>query len=718
MKLKFSSQFFYRMILFVAAVVCIYLCLPSSDNSRYIYAVNRPWSYSLLTAPFDIPVHLDSIRAEYVRDSIETNFEPVYKRDVAAEKQALAAYANRLNSTDGLNLTPLERNNLLTQIRAIYDAGIVDGDTYERIRRGELPAVRMIHDNVAISIPTRRYNSARSGYSHLDSVLNDRRYHEAISATGLSELLEPNIKLDSVENLRLRNELLQRAMAPIGVIQQGERIIDKGDIVTPQLYTVLRTYERLLHDRGAKSVVSDQYYPTVGRILYLVILFSALFSFLYFFRPEYYADSKKLLFIIICVTGFSVFAILMADAFTSGLYLSPFTMVPIVVLIFLDSRTAFFCHIITVLVCALVAVFQMEFIFMQFAAGVAAIESIKELSKRSQLLRAAIIVFAAYCLAFVAVEVMQTGDLERISPRMFGYFGVNAVLICFAYLLVYIVEKSFGFTSRVTLVELSDINHPLLRELSEECPGTFQHSMAVSNLASAAANRIGANVQLVRAGALYHDIGKISNPAFFTENQHGVNPHDALSPMQSARVVIGHVTDGLQRAEKAELPAVIRDFIAEHHGRGKARYFYTTYCNEHPDEKVDPAPFTYPGPNPRSRETSILMMSDAVEAASRSLRDYSPESIRGLVNRIIDSQIAEGLHNDSPLSFRDVQEIKEVFVSRLRTIYHSRVQYPTMTTQAARTQASADSSSGASAHVSSVTSSAESTDAPAADNKS
>ena len=234
----------------------------------------------------------------------------------------------------------------------------------------------------------------------------------------------------------------------------------------------------------------------------------------------------------------------------------------------------------------------------------------------------------------------------------------------------------FGFTSVVSLVELSDINNPTLRELSEECPGTFQHSMAVSNLAAEAARAIDADVQLVRAGALYHDIGKINNPAFFTENQHGVNPHDALDPVQSARVVIGHVTDGVKRADKAKLPGVIKAFITEHHGKGKARYFYNTYCQAHPDEDVDPAPFTYPGPNPQSRETSVLMMADSVEAASRSLKEYTPEAITALVNKIIDTQIAEGLHNDSPLSFRDVQTIKQSFINRLRTIYHSRVAYP------------------------------------------
>ena len=309
-------------------------------------------------------------------------------------------------------------------------------------------------------------------------------------------------------------------------------------------------------------------------------------------------------------------------------------------------------------------------------AGTAVIFSLKELSRRSELLRSAAIAFLAYVVSYVGFELMTTGSLSSLSWRLIGYFGINTVLISFAYILIFIVEKLFGMVSVVTLVELSDINNKILRELSQECPGTFQHSMAVSNLATEAAHRIGANVQLVRAGALYHDIGKIDNPAFFTENQHGVNPHDTLNPMQSAGIIIRHVADGLKKAEKAKLPSVIRDFISQHHGRGKAKYFFTMYCRQNPDGEADAEAFTYPGPNPQTREASLLMMADTVEAASRSMPDHSQDAIRALVNRLIDTQVAEGLHNDSPLSFRDIRDIKECFISRLRSMYHARVSYP------------------------------------------
>lgn len=670
-----SRQLSLRILLFIAVVSVTVYFLPRSAENHYTFEEGRPWSYALLTAPFDIPIHLDSLSAAKVKDSIDTHFEPVFTRDLTAEKTIISDYTTRLNATKDLDITPAQRNQIIKEIRKVYENGIVDRDTYAKISSGKLPTVRFIHDNVAISIPTANYLSAFRAYEHLDSVLKDPNVRQAISATKLSQVLHPNILVDTVTSRRLLNESYQKAMAPVGVIQQGERIIDKGDIVTSRLATVLHTYEKIANERG-NSAISQHYYPIAGQTLYMLILYGMLFAYLYIFRRDYFEDDRTVVFIVTLIGLFTLFAFAMQAGFSTGFYITPFTIVPILVLIFLDSRTAYFCHVILVLICSIVASFALEFIFMQFIAGVVAIDSLKDLSRRSQLIRTAALIFLAYTLSYVAIEVMQAGSLARTEGRIFGCFAINAILISFSYVLMFLLERVYGFTSRVTLVELSDINNPLLRELSEECPGTFNHSMAVSNLASAAASRIGANVQLVRTGALYHDIGKIKNPAFYTENQHGVNPHDALDPIQSARIVTGHVNEGLALAEKAKLPKVIRNFISEHHGAGKARYFYTTYCNAHPDEEVDPANFTYPGPNPQSKETSLLMMADSVEAASRSMTNHSPEAISALVNKIIDSQIAEGLHNESPISFRDVSTIKEVFAQRLRTMYHSRISYP------------------------------------------
>ena len=366
-------------------------------------------------------------------------------------------------------------------------------------------------------------------------------------------------------------------------------------------------------------------------------------------------------------------------SFHNSVYFIPLAIVPILIVTFFDSRTAFYVAIIQTLICSLAVDDGLEFILLHLPVAAIAINSLQELSKRSQLIRSALLVFVGYCLIAVALCALSEGSVMTIDPKVFFYFAINAIFLSFAYVLIFVLERLFGFTSKVTLVELSDVNNPLLRELSEKCPGTFQHSMQLSNLVSEAAHEIGANTQLARAGALYHDIGKMENPAFFTENQHDVNPHELITPEQSAKIVIRHVADGLRIADKQTLPSVIKAFISEHHGKNVAKYFYTTACNRNNGEPVDPTPYTYPGPNPRSKETSILMMADATEAASRSLKEHTPEAITDLVNRIIDGQIQQGLMKDSPLSFRDVESIKRVFISRLKTIYHTRVEYPELT---------------------------------------
>lgn len=491
----------------------------------------------------------------------------------------------------------------------------------------------------------------------------------------LASVLQPNIVADTASTTKLMNEAFQRVLIPTGVVQQGERIIDKGDVVTLQQATVLDTYKAMMADRAPKRK-SNQWFILLGKVIYVIIALICLYSYLFYFRRDYYDDWKVMSFLMLMVTGFALLCYALQGAIVDGIYLVPMVIVPLLVLIFLDSRTAIYCNFITIMLATLVASIPLEFIVMQLAAGFLGVATTHELTRRSQLIRTAVLTFLIYALVVISVSLMDTGALERATLRTLLFLGINAVFISFGYVFMFIIEKVFGFTSRVTLVELSDINNPLLRRLSEECPGTFQHSMAVSNLASAAAASIGANVQLVRTGALYHDIGKIKNPAFFTENQSGINPHDALDPVQSARIITGHIRQGLSMAEKAKLPKSIRDFISQHHGRGVARYFYNTFCNQHPGQEVDAEPFTYPGPNPQSREASVVMMADSVEAASRSLTDHSPEAIRALVDRIIDAQIKDGLHNESDLSFRDVEKIKETFVRRLANIYHSRIAYP------------------------------------------
>ena len=660
-----------RVLLAVGAIALISYFLPKENKIDYNYALGRPWNYSLLTAPFDIPINLDSASAARQRDSINRTFVAIYKHDTSVDRKAILELQQALQGT---SLSGQKRNHLIESVRRIYVDGIVDNATYDRIAAGALPEVRFVVNNVAEPTSTAKMRSVRSAYAMLDSIFPDADTQAAIDRVRITRYLIPNVICDTAESKRMIDQLYQKALAPIGVMQKGERIIDRGDVVTPQTFELLKTYERLAEDRLVKR--EDFRYTIFGQIAIITLLIVAFYLFLRYFRWRIFNDNRKMLFLMSFLTLFTIASYGVIAALGSGLYVMPFAVVAVIFTTFFDSRTALFAHIIEVMLCSLVVPYPLEFIMLQFFAGVTAIITVQELSKRSQLVQCAIYIFLIYSLVYVALHVISDGDFSKVSRYVIGCFGINVVLFSFSYVLIFLIEKMFGFTSTVTLVELTDINNPILRELSEKCPGTFQHSMQVSSLAAEAAHAIGANSQLLRAGALYHDIGKIDNPAFFTENQRGENPHKALTPDLSARIVIEHVQNGLRRAVKEKLPQIIMDFITQHHGCGKAKYFFNQAQNASPDTPIDPEPYTYPGPNPNSKETSILMMADATEAASRSLTDHSDEAISTLVSRIIDSQIADGLFKDSPISFRDVEIIKRTFTERLRTIYHTRIAYP------------------------------------------
>lgn len=666
---KVKKYLMWQAAIFVAACAIVLYFMPRDSSSKYNYEENRPWSYGILTAPFDITVYRDSATIAAMTDSIDREMVPIFRRDVSAQSKA----ENAVSRAEHLSASTRER--LRATIRRLYADGIVDPQTASLINAGKLKEVKETHNNVNIAVATETMRSQRDAYSVIDSIFRNSPDRAAIQELELSRLIQPNLTPDKKATERYRESLLQPVLAGVGVIQQGERIIDKGEIVSPQLYQILKTYEATL-DKTQHASRSKMLNTLSGHMLYVVVTYGLLYAFLFLYYPSTFVDTKRVLALMSLTVAFFLLSVLLSATFNAGIYLVPLAILPIVAMVFFDTRTAFFLLVTTTLLCAVLASFPLEFIFLELTAGAAVLFSLKELSRRSELLRSAAVAFAAYLFSYLAVELMSTGTVGSLSWRLIGYFAVNAVLISFAYILIFIFEKLFGMVSVVTLVELSDINNPLLRALSTECPGTFQHSMSVSNLASEAAHRIGANVQLVRAGALYHDIGKIDNPAFFTENQHGMNPHDLLTPTQSARIIINHINDGLRRAEKAKLPRSVVDLISQHHGHGKAKYFYITEQKAHPGEDVDPKPFTYPGPNPQSKEASLLMMADSVEAASRSLTNHSDAAISALVDRIIDSQVADGLHDESPLSFRDIHIIKSLFKQRLRTMFHARVSYP------------------------------------------
>lgn len=656
----------------VVAIAVVSFFFPSEDKFRYEYEQGKPWAYSLLTAPFDMPINMDSVTARKTKDSIDAKFAPIYERDSRTEKVCVNKLYEALEKD--ATVTPRMKYAILDKVRSVYSSGIVDNKTRDGLATGKIPGIRRIVNNVAESMPTGGMLSVREAYLYLDSVFSAPEYSAALSNVKISENLVPNIIYDSIGTKKMLEQVYQKALAPIGVIQQGERIIDRGEKVTPQLYTVLQTYEHM--SREQSKAMKGDHYPIVGQVLLVAIMILSFYVYVYFFRPRTYNDLRKMFFLILFMTVFTAGALEVKDTSANAIYLIPFATVPIIISTFIDSRTAFMANVIVVLTCALALPSPLEFIVFHVIAGIVAIVSVRTLLRRSQLVQCAFYVFLAYCLIYIGMTILTNGSLVGLSKHMFMNFALNGLILSFNYVLVFVLEKLFGFITPVSLVEISDVNNPLLRELSEKCPGTFQHSLQVANLAAEVAHGIGANVQLVRAGALYHDIGKIGNPAFFTENQRGVNPHDSLTPDQSARIVIKHVTEGVARADKEKLPSVIKDFIFQHHGRGKAKFFYMKACEQAGgNENVDESLYTYPGPNPNTRETTILMMADAIEAAAKSMKEHSDDAIKALVDKIVNSQMADGLYKDSPLKFSEMEIVKKIFVDRMCMFYHTRVSY-------------------------------------------
>ena len=647
-------------------IVIVYF-YPHPEANRYNYEQGKPWNYAKLIAPFDIPIHPDSATLHAIRDSLDSHFVPIFELN----QLTIDTVVGKLPHTNKPHL----RNQLANELKKVYAAGVVDMSVKDEIASGRLPKVRILEKNILSEMPTLGFTSPRDVYLHLDSAISDTALHHYFQRSNLQAILQPNFIRNDEESRRRYEYDYLTLTADRGIILQGQTIIDKGAIISSQDFTNLRTYETMLAQLNTNQDQS-QVLMVLGQAVYVGLLLAAMMLYFHFFVPAVYNNVRAIGFMYSLITLFFLVAIGLNHFVAQGIYLAPLMIVPILVLVFFDGRTALFVTAATTLICAGITTFALEFIFLQFIAAAAVVSSLRELSRRAQLLRTSIVVAIVYFLGYVGLDLLMNGSFEGFTWRMVVFLLVNSALTSMAYILMFAIERIFGFMSVVTLVELADINNPLLMRLSSECPGTFQHSIAVSNLASDAIHAIGGNVQLVRAGALYHDIGKLNNPAFFTENQHGVNPHDVLPPERSASIIVNHVNDGLDLASKANLPEVIRTFIREHHGRGMARYFYVTYCNAHPGEEIDKTPFSYPGPNPQSRETSVMMMADAIEAASRSLKEHTREAIASLVNKIIDGQIAEGLHNESTLEFRDIDTIKQVFIKRLMTIYHSRIAYP------------------------------------------
>jgi len=557
-------------------------------------------------------------------------------------------------------------------LQGVYAAGVISSESMSRLTASGTCGVRVVNGTNAVTRDLGTIFSPRTAYEH---IMDDEHYsRDLLARLKLHKYLEANLVYDSIKTQQGKAELLSGISGSTGLVLRGERIIDRGERVNLRQKAILDSLRRESERR--KEDVDNERIILFGRFGLIAAFMSLLVIYLRMFRRELYQSPHTVYLIFSVVTIFPLLTYLLCTYKFFSVYIIPFAMLPIVLRVFTDTRTAFMSHLTMVLLASIPLHTHYQFILSQLLAGLVGIYCIKDLTERSQIFLTSLIVTVCTIVFGVMFELSEGGSLIGADRSWFRDIVISGVALLFTYPLLYLIEQAFGFTSSVTLIELNNTNSPIIRRLAKEAQGTFIHSIQVGNLAAEVAARIGAKVQLVRTGALYHDIGKLTNPGFFTENQAGYNPHDKLTEEESAEIIISHVTKGVELADKHRLPKVIKDFILTHHGASMVRYFYVQAVNKYGEENVDKAKFTYPGPNPFTREQAILMMSDAVEASSRSLKEYTTEAITELVNRIIDGQVADGAFVNCPITFRDISEAKQTFIDSLQVIYHTRISYP------------------------------------------
>ena len=663
-----------RTILTLITIAVIVALLPRSQSKLFNYEVGQVWRYPALNAQFDFPVFKTDEAVKAERDSVVRHYQPYFNYNDEIEEQQIARFReNFKNGIPGLKGAGWV-DYIAKRLQYLDALGIIDPTVETQLENKGETNVRIVVGKEAVSTSRDSILTTINAYERLfmDPRLGPNR--TLLQSCNLNEYIEANLVYDKDRNLTEEDDLLNTVTPASGLVQQGERIIDNGSVVDEYKARVLSSYEKALaeHNAGESEITST----FIGQVIIVSILVLLFTLYLALFRKDYFVKPRNITMLYVMIVIFPILTSLLMRYNKFSVYLIPFAMAPIFIRVFMDSRTAGVTHVTTILISAIAVKYQYEFIIVQLVGGLIAIYSLRELSKRSQIFLTAILVVIGEAAVYLGLQLIQVDSVTKLDSTMYYHLAISGFFLLFAYPLMLVVEKTFGFVSTVTLFELSNTNNELLRRLSQVAPGTFQHSITVGNLAAEVANKIGAKAQLVRTGALYHDIGKMTNPAFFTENQAGVNPHEKLTEKESAAIIISHVTEGLKMAEKYNLPRVISDFISTHHGEGLTMYFYVKYKNAHPDEDVDPEPFRYPGPNPFTREQAVLMMCDTVEAASRSLKEYTEENISKLVNTLIDRQVSENYFRDCPITFRDITVAKQTLIERLKSIYHTRIQYP------------------------------------------
>lgn len=680
--IRHSYPEIYKSILFLVAVLAVVYTFPKQGKFKYEFQnlKGKPWYHEDLIAPFDFAIRksheeLLAEKSELVRNArLYLRYVPeIWKAKKTTFELSLNAGWNAKNRTFSKERTKAYGDAL---IDSIYSKGIVEqADVLEN--KPPDYSVYVLYNNVAEEHDLNHFYTVKTAFEYIQRQLLNAP--AGVDEARLLPLLENAIAHNIFYDKATTDKVLKQAISDINpsrdFILKDQGIISKGEIIDAQKFQILESLKEEYEEQsnGSSSYLSILF----GQLIIVITCTGVLAVFLAFFRRDIYSDNTKITFILMLVVLQVVMARFSVNTQSFSIYILPFCILPIITRAFYDTRVALFVHIITVLMVSFMAPNRFEFAFLQLLGGMVAIFSIVNMRNRSQIFLSAVLIFLTYSIAFIGLTIIQEGGSDVITVRDFENFGISALLTLFSYPLIFIFEKTFGFTSDVSLLELSDTNRKLLRELASRAPGTFQHSLQVANLAEEAIYTIGGNALLVRTGALYHDIGKIEMPMFFIENQAGgINPHEDLSFDESAAIIISHVIKGIEIAKKHNLPEQIIDFIRTHHGTTITGFFYRSYKNAFPDEVIDESKFHYPGPIPFSKETAVLMMADSVEAASRSLKKYDAESIDTLVEKIINTQIEQNQFANADITYKDINTLKKIFKKKLMNIYHVRVEYP------------------------------------------
>lgn len=613
------------------AALSIYLAPKYSNPFKYHFEVGQPWAYGLVTAESNFAIYKTDAQLAIEQQQILRDYAPCYVLDT-------------VSLHDHLYVLPLSE--------------------MDRLRSLGCSKVSILHNRVAIQIPVANLYTPKTAYE---------KTHKNIV---------PNLQYDSITSENIRQNLLSSISLTEGMVQAGEKIIDTGEIVSEHTYQILESLRRTIEEQNISH--RQSFTSTIGVSVYIVILVALFGLYLYTYRRKLLDNLRHVLFFAILMALVISAAFLVLRHFSASyIFLIPFAWVPIIARVFYDSRTAIFIHIITVFIVSIAAPAPYVFILLQVITGIVAVISLRDMTQRAQLAQTALFIFLMYSVVYTATTLLVTGSITNVEYNYYIYFAVNAVLVICAYGLIFLFERTFGLVSNITLVELTNVNSNLMLEFAEKAPGTFQHSLQVSNLATEAAKRIGAKVLLVRTGALYHDIGKMLHPECFIENQTGVNPLQSMPYTEAAKIIISHVEDGERIARKHHLPELIVHFIRSHHGTSVTRYFYNSAVNAAKSEggsiaDIRKEDFAYPGPKPSTKEAAILMMADAIEARSRSLSEMTEQTISDMVDQMIDLQVADGQFAETVLSFKDLEDIRAVFKQKLIEINHHRIVYPTI----------------------------------------